>query len=113
MPFFTATPINAPRTVPIEPKIGSNRIFFKATDKPKPKTQPQDIPIIKNIVGYLLAVGDNTPDAFAMFVATMIAYVGFNATVEHVIKKIETQKLTLMLTGIYLTIFNILFVIIN
>lgn len=71
------------------------------------------IPIIKNIVGYLLMVGDNTADGFAMFVATMLAYLGFMATSEHVIKKGETKKFTLILTGIWLAVFNILFVIIN
>jgi hypothetical protein len=71
------------------------------------------IPIIKNIVRYLLTVGDNTADGFAMFVATMLAYLGFMATSEHVIKKGETKKFTLILTGIWLAVFNILFVIIN
>ena len=71
------------------------------------------IPIINNIVGFVLTVGDNTPDMLAIFVATMVAYFGFRVTAELIIKKAETRRLTLILTGIYLFAFNILFVIIN
>lgn len=71
------------------------------------------IPIIKGVVGYLLALGDNTPDGFAMFIAAGVAYIGFMAISERIIKKPETKKLTLILTGIFLTVSNVLYVIIN
>ena len=71
------------------------------------------IPILSTLVGWLLHLGDNTPDGFAMFVATVVAYVGFTATAECIIKKVETQKLTLILTGIFLTVSNVIYVIIN
>lgn len=71
------------------------------------------IPIIKNIVWYLFSLAENTPNGFAAVVATMVAYFGFIATSECVIKKVETKKLTLILTGILLVVFNVLYVIIN
>lgn len=71
------------------------------------------IPILKTIVGYFMAIADNTPDIFAMCISTGISYLIFNVTSERIIKKIETRKLTSILVGIYLAVFNILFGIIN
>lgn len=71
------------------------------------------VPVLKLIVKLILLAGDNTPDMFAMFFATMVAYHIFVAAVERIIKKVETRKLTLILTGIFLTVSNVFFVIIN
>ena len=71
------------------------------------------IPILSTLVEWLFRIRKDTPDMVAVFVATMVAYFAFKATAELVIKKVDTRKLTLMLTGVYLFVFNILFVIIN
>ena len=71
------------------------------------------IPVLSTLVEWLFRIRKDTPDMVAMFVATMVAYFVFKMTAEHIIKKVETQKFTLILTGIYLTVFNILFVVIN
>lgn len=71
------------------------------------------IPIIKNIVGFLMNISDNTPDMFAVFIATIIAYFVFSETAERIMKKVETRKITCMITGILLAIANIVFIIVN
>lgn len=71
------------------------------------------IPILNTLVEWLFRIREDTPDMFATFLAIGIAYIGFMATAHRIIKKVETRKLTLILTGIYLAISNFLFVIIN
>lgn len=71
------------------------------------------IPILSSIVEWWFRIGENTPDMVAMFVAVMVAYICTNITATHIIKKTETRKLTLTLSGIYLIVFNAIFIIIN
>lgn len=71
------------------------------------------IPVLNTLTEWLFRIREDTPDIFTMFLAVIIAYLGFMATVEHFIKKVDTKKLTLILTGICLIVFNIIFVIIN
>lgn len=71
------------------------------------------IPILSTLVDWLFRIREDTPDMFAMFASTGIAYLGFTVTIEHISKKVETKKLTLMFVGIYLIVLNVLFLIIN
>ena len=71
------------------------------------------IPILNTLVDWLFRIREDTPDMFAMFASTGIAYLGFTATIEHISKKAETQKLTLILTGIYIIVLNVIFLIVN
>ena len=69
------------------------------------------IPIISTLVDWLFRIREDTPDMFAMCFATMLAYLGTMATAAHINKGI--QKHALMLTGIYLVVLNIIFLIVN
>lgn len=69
------------------------------------------IPIINTLIDWLFRIREDTPDMFAVFLAAMLAYLGTTATAEHIIK--GTRKYSLMLTGIYLVILNIIFLIVN
>lgn len=71
------------------------------------------IPILNTLVEWLFRIREDTPSMFATFLAVGVAYIGFMAIAEHIIRKPETKKLTLILTGIFLTISNVLYVIIN
>lgn len=71
------------------------------------------IPILSAIVNWLLRIGENTPDAFAIMIAGFLAYFGTMATGEHIIKEKKTLKLTLMLMGILLAALNAIFLIVN
>ena len=72
-----------------------------------------NIPILSILVEWLFRIREDSPDMVAMLAATVVAYLVLAVTAEHIIKSVETRKLTLILTGIYLTVLNILFVIIN
>jgi hypothetical protein len=48
-----------------------------------------------------------------MFIGAIIAYVCSVEITERIVKNTATRKLTLTLTGIYLIVFNVLFLIIN
>lgn len=69
------------------------------------------IPIINTLVDWLFRIRQDTPDMFTMMVAVGLAYLGTTATAEHIIK--GTRKHALMLTGIYLVVLNIIFLIVN
>ena len=69
------------------------------------------IPIINTLVDWFFRIREDTPDMLAMCFAAMLAYLGTTATAEHIIK--GTRKKALMLTGIYLVILNIIFLIVN
>ncbi len=69
------------------------------------------IPIINTLVDWLFRIREDTPDMFAMIFAAGLAYLGTTATAEHIIK--STRKYSLVLTGIYLVILNIIFLIVN
>ena len=71
------------------------------------------IPILNTLFDWLFRIREDTPDMFAMFTSTVIAYFGYAATIGLISKKAETQKLTLMLTGIYLIVLNVIFLIAN
>ena len=69
------------------------------------------IPIINMLVDWLFRIREDTPDMFAMCFAAFLAYLGTTATAEHIIK--DTRKHALKLTGIYLVVLNIIFLIVN
>ena len=71
------------------------------------------IPIFSTLVEWLFRIREDTPDMFAMLVSTGIAYLGFTATIAHLAKKTETQRFTLMFTGIYMIVLNVIFLILN
>lgn len=72
-----------------------------------------NIPILSTLFEWFFKIREDTPDMFAMFLATTAAYFLFKSTVEHIIKNIETQRFTMMLTGIYIILLNINNLIIN
>lgn len=72
-----------------------------------------NIPILSTLFEWFFKIREDTPDMFAMFLATTAAYYLFKSTVEHIIKNIETQRFTMMLTGIYIILLNIKNLIIN
>ena len=57
------------------------------------------IPIIKNIVGYIMKISDNTPDMFAVFMATIIAYFVFSAFGFNPFYGRNTTKVIIFLIG--------------
>lgn len=69
------------------------------------------IPILNTLIDWLFRVREDTPDMFAMMLAAAIAYFGITATAEHIVSK--TRKPSLMLTGIYIVVLNIIFLIVN
>ena len=71
------------------------------------------IPILSGLVDLLFRIREDTPDMFAMFIGAIIAYVCSIEIAERIVKNTATRKLTLTLTGIYLIVFNVLFLIIN
>lgn len=71
------------------------------------------IPILSGLVDWLFRIREDTPDMFAMFIAASLSYVCFIGTAERIVKNKVTRKFTLMLTGIYLIVFDFLFLIIN
>ena len=71
------------------------------------------IPIVSAIVEWLLRAGDNTPDMYAMFFGTVIAYMVLTETAKRIINNEETRRRSLRLTGIVLTALNVVFLIIN
>jgi hypothetical protein len=71
------------------------------------------IPILNILVEWLLRLGENTPDMFAMMVAVTLAYFGTVATTARIVKKEKTLKFTLILMGICLLLLNAIFLIIN
>jgi hypothetical protein len=71
------------------------------------------IPILSGLVDLLFRIREDTPDMFAMFIGAIIAYVCSVEITERIVKNTATRKLTLTLTGIYLIVFNVLFLIIN
>ena len=71
------------------------------------------IPILSGLVDWLFRIREDTPDMVAMFIAASLSYVCFIGTAERIVKNKITRKFTLMLTGIYLIVFDFLFLIIN
>lgn len=71
------------------------------------------IPVLKKLISWIFSTRGDTPDVFATTIAAIIAYYLFSLIVEQIIKKENTKKFTLILTGILAMIVNVLFVIIN
>ena len=71
------------------------------------------IPVLNIISDWLMRKADNTPDMFAICFGLTIAYIVLAETVKRIIKNKETQKFTLMFTGICLTALNVIFLIVN
>ena len=71
------------------------------------------IPVLKKLISWIFSTRGDTPDVFSATIAAIIAYYLFSLIVEQIIKKENTKKFTLILTGILAMIVNVLFVIIN
>lgn len=71
------------------------------------------IPILKKLISWIFSTRGDTPNVFAATIAAIIAYYLFSLIVEQTTKKENTKKFTLILTGIFVMIVNVLFVIIN
>lgn len=69
------------------------------------------IPIISTLIDWLFYIRKDTPDMLAMMVSAILAYLGTTATAKHIVK--GTRKHALILTGIYLVVLNIIFLIVN
>ena len=72
-----------------------------------------NIPTINTLVELLFKFRQDTPDMLAMLSAIIAAYFIFKSTAEHIIKNIETQRLTMILTGIYLILLNVYYLVVN
>lgn len=71
------------------------------------------IPVLKKLISWIFSTRGDTPNVFAATIAAIIAYYLFSLIVEQIIKKENTKKFTLILTGILAMIVNVLFFIIN
>ncbi|MBO5047415.1 MAG: hypothetical protein J6D19_03285 [Clostridia bacterium] len=71
------------------------------------------IPIVSILVEWLFRVREDTPVMFAMCFGTAIACIALTEIAKRIIKNEKTRKRSLMLTGIFLTALNVMFLIIN
>ena len=71
------------------------------------------IPIVSILVEWLFRVREDTPVMFAMYFGTTIACIALTEIAKRIIKNEKTRKRSLMLTGIFLTALNVMFLIIN
>lgn len=71
------------------------------------------IPVLNKLISWIFSMRGDTPEVLATIIAAIVAYCLFSLIAERMIKKENTRKYTLILTGILVMIVNVFFVIIN
>lgn len=71
------------------------------------------IPVLNVVADLMMIISQNTYEHMSAFIATVVAYIASSSTIERIAKNEETRKLSLILSGAYLSVSNVLFVMIN
>ena len=67
----------------------------------------------ETISSILVNISDNTPTSFATIISCYVGYFAIDFSAERIMMKEATKKLTFIFLGISLSIFNLLYLILN
>lgn len=71
------------------------------------------VPIVKTLVDLLFYLRGDTPYFVSLLYAAIITYTIINLIADKAVKTDTTRSLSLFCTGIYLTVFNVVFLVVN